>query len=147
MTNRNPLLEESSSLADALLERRIGVRNKDLLEDWPRVVVFHLLRSRQALLAIKLVIGEELYGPAVVLCRQLFELAVNIRYLNNDGSKRLTAYLKHSRAPETPKESPAQDEEIRDLIENKNYVAISELLLPGTSWRNMKSMCKELGIL
>lgn len=141
------MLQQAFDLTDEVLSVRIGINHIDLVEDWPQVVLLHLLRSQQALTAVRLVLANGLYGPAVVLSRHLFELAVNIRYLQKDAETRVPLYLEHSRVSSTLEEVVEIYQKLQPLREQEDHVAISELLVAGKPWRTMKEMCEEIDCL
>ena len=141
------MLQRAFRLVDVLLNVRIGIKNRDLAEDWPKVVVLHLLRSQQAMSAIRLVLSQGLYGPAVVLHRHLFELAVNNRYLDQDPNTRVPIYLKHYRVPSTLEEVAEIGQELERSMEQEDHVAICGLLGAGKPWKTVREMCKEVGCL
>ena len=141
------MLQKAFDLIDEVLSVPIIINDGDLVEDCPQVVLLHLLRSQQALHAVRLVLADGLYGPAVVLSRHLFELAVNIRYLEKDAKIRVPLYLKHSSVSSTLEEAVEIDQELQPLKAEEDHGAISELLIPGRSWRPMAAMCEELGCL
>ena len=140
------MLQKALNLVDEYLSVEIAIEERDLLDEWPQVTLFHLLRSREALASIKLVSEHNLYGPAIVLHRYIFELAVNIMYISKDVENRLPEYLKHSRFPSGIEDVEEVDENLRNLQEQEDYSAITELLLPGRSWNNLE-MCEEVGCL
>ena len=141
------MLQKAFDLADEVLSVRIGIENCDLAEDWHQIVAFHLQRSQQAISAIRLVLGKGLYGPAVVLRRHLFELAVNIKYLHQDPETRVPIYLEHYRVMTSLDEVDEIDQELQRLREQEDHVGISKLLIPGRSWETLKGMCDALGCL
>ncbi|MDE2780647.1 MAG: DUF5677 domain-containing protein [Chloroflexota bacterium] len=147
MTSNNYLLARSFSLTDALMGNRIGIQHKDLGEQWPAVVVFHFLRIRQAILAIRIILDEDLYGPSIVLLRYTFELAVNLRYLQLDIVDRLPKYLEHSGILESVEEYSDIGQQVQLLNEQADYVGLSKLLIPGSSWEKLRKMCEEIGCL
>ena len=89
--------------------------------------------------------SEQCYSPAVVLCRYVFELAVNIRYLAIDPVGRVPRYLQHYRVGLSEEESDEIDQELQSLRHQENHVEVSKLLNPGRAWANLKNMCRELG--
>ncbi|MDE2939145.1 MAG: DUF5677 domain-containing protein [Chloroflexota bacterium] len=147
MTSSNDLLARSFSLADTLMGNRVGIQEKDLGEQWPTVVVFHLLRIRQATLAIRIILEEDLCGPAIVLCRYTFELAVNLRYLQLNVDERLPKYLEHSGIMESVEKYSDIKQRAELFSEQEDYVGLSKLLIPDRSWKNLRSMCEEIGCL
>ena len=137
------MLQKTSSLVDEIVSVPIFV-NTDLAEDWAQVVCLHLLRSKQSLAAVRLILADRLYAPAIVVSRYLFELAVSIRYLDKDVEARVPCYLEHNRCPSSADETAEIGQQIQQLRAQGNYVAISKLLVAGNSWQKMKAMCEEL---
>ena len=89
--------------------------------------------------------AEQFYSPAETLCRHLFELAVNIRYLNIDPVSRVPVYLEHYRVRASSEWRDETDAKLQSLREQENHAKISNLLIPGRSWATLKGMCGELG--
>lgn len=141
------MLQKALDLVGDYLSVEIAIEKRDLLDEWPQVTLFHLLRSREALASIRVVSEHNLYGSAIVLHRYIFELAVNVKYISNDVENRLAEYLKHSRIPSDIAEVEEIDERLRNFQEQEDHSAITELLLPGRSWKNLKDMCEEIGCL
>ena len=141
------MLQKAFDLTDEVLRVSIGADSTDLEEDWAKVVFLHLLRSRDALYAIRLVVATGLRGPSMVLHRYIFELAVNLMFLQNDIENRVPLYLKHSGFPSTPDEIAEIDDKLDSLRQDKDYSGIMELLTPRwrrRPWKPLKEMCEEL---
>ena len=79
-----------------------------------------------------------------VLTRYLFELGINLRYLDMDPKARVPNYLERSKVPSTPKDFEIVSQKLKTLQEEADHVGISELLLPDKSWTTLRAMCKEL---
>ena len=141
------LLEKALSITGEILAARPSVNRDDLRDDWHQVVLFHLVRSRQALAGVRYLAAEQFYSPAVVLSRHLFELGVNLRYLKNDPVTRVPTYLRHYRVPVSAHGSNEKDKTLRSLRDQEDHVAISKLLVAGVSWVRLKEMCTELDCL
>ena len=152
------MLQRAFDLTDEVLRRKIVPDYNDLLEDnyWLSVVFLHLLRSWDALYAIRLIVamGEGiptgLRGPAIVLHRYIFELAVNLMYIHKDIENRVPSYLEHSGFPLTPDQIAETDDKIVSLRRDKDYSGIMELLTPRwrrRPWKPLKEMCEELNMI
>lgn len=141
------MLEKAIEITDEILAARFEIDADDLERDWHQVVFLHLQRSSQALAGTRSLAVEGLYNPAVVLCRHLFELGVNVKYLNNDPDTRVPKYLQHGMVVADAKEREEVDRRLQDLREKGDNAGVSKLLVPGTSWQNLKEMCTELDCL
>ena len=141
------MLQKALDIAGEILAPNPGVKPDDLRNDWHQVVLFHVVRSRQALAGVRCLATEQLYSPAVVLSRHLFELGVNLRYLKNDPLTRVPKYLRHYRVPVGAQGREEKDQTLRSLREQEDHVGISKLLVAGGSWVSLKEMCDELGCL
>ena len=139
------MLKKSLNLAGEVLDTPPDVNFQDLGDVWHQIVLLQLVRSRQALTGVIFLSSEQFYSPAVVLCRYVFELAVNIRYLAIDPAGRVPGYLQHYRVGLSAEESDRIDQELQSLRHQENDVEVSKLLNPGRSWLNLKHMCRELG--
>ena len=69
---------------DEILSGPVHIDECDLLDEWHQVLLFHLSSSFKGLQAVRLVSANGLYEPANVLTRYLFELGINLRYLDMD---------------------------------------------------------------
>ena len=141
------MLQKAIDITDEILAARFEVDPNTLGTEWHQVVLLHFSRSFQALAGTRLLAVERLYNPAVVLCRYLFELGVNIRYLNNAPDARVPVYLRHGGFGEDAEEREEVDRQLQDLREMGDDAGISTLLVPGKSWKNLKKMCTELDCL
>ena len=139
------MLQKALNIAGEVLDPPLHVNFQDLGDDWHRIVLLQLVRSRQALTGVMFLSSEQFYSPAVVLCRYVFELAVNIRYLAIDPVGRVPSYLRHYRVGLSAEESDEIDQELQSLRHQENHGEVSKLLNPGRSWTNLKDMCRELG--
>ena len=147
MTKDDEFLKRVLAFIDEVLCAQIEIDESTLKNDWNRVVLLHLWRSWSGLQAVSIVSGNALYDPAVVLTRHLFELAVNIRYLDADSEVRVPLYLEHCGARLSPDEQDKIVRRARTLWEQGDFNAVSELLIPKGSWKPLKEMCIEIGCL
>ena len=138
------MLRKVIDLTDEVLRGPVPTNECDLSDEWNQVVLFHLISSLNGLRAVRLVSANGLYEPATVLTRYLFELGINLRYLDMDPKARVPKYLKRSKVPSTPEDFEIASQKLKALQEEKDYVGISELLLPDRSWTTLKAMCQEL---
>ena len=138
------MLRKVLDFTDEVLSGPVDIKDWNLTEQWHHVVLFHLSASFNGLRAVKLVSASELFEPAVVLTRYLFELGVNLRYLDIDPTGRVPDYLKHSGILSTSKEFETKSLELKLLREEMDLVGISKLLLPPQSWKRLNKMCLEL---
>ena len=141
------VLQKALNIAGEVLDTNLDVNFKDFGNDWHLVALLHLVRSRQTLAGIRFLAAEQFYSPAETLCRHLFELAVNIRYLNIDPVSRVPVYLEHYQIRASSEWRDETDAKLQSLREQENHAEISKLLIPGRSWRTLKEMCGELGCL
>ena len=139
------VLQKALNIAGEVLDTNLDVNFKDFGNDWHLVALLHLVRSRQTLAGIRFLAAEQFYSPAETLCRHLFELAVNIRYLNIDPVSRVPVYLEHYRVRASSERRDETDAKLQSLREQENHAEISKLLIPGRSWKTLKDMCGELG--
>jgi len=70
----------------------------------------------------------------------LFELAVNIAYIDKDVSKRLPEYLKHGKVPTTKEEVEKLQEEL-----GKGKQLDARNIVPKRIWKSIRRMCCDLG--
>lgn len=129
---------------DEILSGPVHIDECDLLDEWHQVLLFHLSSSFKGLQAVRLVSANGLYEPAKVLTRYLFELGINLRYLDMDPKARVPKYLERSNVPSTPENFEVASQKLKALQEEDDYVGISELLLPDRSWTTLRAMCQEL---
>ena len=141
------VLQKALNIAGEVLDISLDVIFKDFRNDWHLVALVHLVRSRQTLAGIRFLAAEQFYSPAETLCRHLFELAVNIRYLNIDPVNRVPDYLEHYHIRASPEWRDETAAKLQSLREQENHAEISNLLIPRRSWRILKDMCGELGCL
>ena len=139
------MLQKALNIAGEVLDTHLDVNVTDFGNDWHQVALLHLVRSRQTLAGIRFLAAKQFYSPTEVLCRHLFELAVNIRYLNIDPVSRVRVYLEHYRVRASSEERYETDAKLQSLREQEDHVEISKLLIPGRSWVTLKNMCDELG--
>ena len=139
------VLQKALNIAGEVLDSNLDENFKDFRNDWHQVAFVHLVRSRQTLAGIKFLAAEQFYSPAETLCRHLFELAVNIRYLNIDPKSRVPIYLEHYRVRMSSERRDETDAKLQSFREQENHVEISQLLIPKRSWVRVKKMCFELG--
>ena len=141
------VLQKALNIAGEVLDTNPDLNLKDFGNDWHLVALLHLVRSRQTLAGIRFLAAEQFYSSAEALCRHLFELAVNIRYLNIDPASRVPVYLEHYRVRVSSERRDETDAKLQSLKAQENHVEISKLLIPGRSWVTLKGMCGELGCL
>ena len=141
------VLQKALNIAGAVLGTNLDINLKDFGNDWHLVAFFHLVRSRQTLAGIRFLAAEQFYSPAETLCRHLFELAVNIRYLNIDPKSKVPFYLEHYGVRMSSERRDETDAKLQSLREQENHVEISKLLIPKRSWVSVRKMCVELGCL
>ena len=141
------MLQKALDISDEILGTRLDVNFSDLEDYWHQIVLLHLVRSRQALAGIRFLAAKQFYSPAVVLCRHLFELGVNLRYMKNAPGSRVPIYQEHYRVPTSLEGGDEIRQKLRCFHEHEDHVEISKLLIPGTSWVTLKEMCEELGCL
>ena len=141
------VLKKALNIAGEVLDTNLDLNLKDFGNDWHLVAFLHLVRSRQTLAGIRFLAAEQFYSSAEALCRHLFELAVNIRYLNIDPASRVPVYLEHYRVRVSSERRDETDAKLQSLKAQENHVEISKLLIPGRSWVTLKGMCGELGCL
>ena len=139
------MLQKALNIAEQVLDTHLDVNFTDFGNDWHQVALLHLVRSRQTLAGIRFLAAEQFYSPTEVLCRHLFELAVNIRYLNIDPVSRVPVYLEHYRVRASSEKRDETDAKLQSLREQEDHVEISKLLIPGKSWVTLEYMCGELG--
>ena len=80
------------------------------------------------------------WDSAVVLTRSLFELAVNLAYIDENVAMRLPEYLKHGGMATTSEEA----EERRKEIKKGDRSTVTNVV-PGQAWKRLSGMCKDLG--
>ena len=141
------MLQEIFELTDEVLQVPVSSFDQDLEEDWNRIVMLHLLRAHQSLSAVRITSEEEWYAPSMVLIRYLFELAINLVYLEKDVDKRVPIYLESNRVMFNLEEADQVTSQLDDLWRHEDHVGIAKLLLPGKAWRRLKQICEELGLL
>ena len=141
----NSLLQTGLDLSNEILDAYIEVSRDDLEEGLNQVAFFYFRQANRALRAVNIILPHGLVPPSEILVRHLFELGVRLRFMEASPADRVPDFLSHSHRTD-PADSDINDQ-IRDLHEQGNYAAASELMLPRKPWRNMKEMCKELKLL
>ena len=89
-----PLLQEALDLAGEVIKVQV-VATIHGDDDWHRVAFPHLTRSQEALVAVYLFAEKSMLNPANILVRHLFELGVNLKYMDGHP-ERVADYLNHS---------------------------------------------------
>lgn len=111
------LVEEALSLAHEILEQPLSIQSP-AKKEWQSVVLPHLSQAHEAMMALLLAVERGLRHPADVLVRYLFELSLNLLYMN-DHPESVAEYLAYSRDDELPK----------------------------GQWKHVKTMCEELNLM
>ena len=142
------MIQTALGFLDDVMARKVDVSYRDLHEnDWAQVVFAHLLRSRDALRAIRLITTEGLRGPSIVLHRYIFELAINLMYLRNDVENRLHPYLEHGGLLLTPDDVADIGDKLESLQQERDYAGVMELTrTPRRPWKSLKEMCEDVGM-
>ena len=139
--------EKMFDLTDEVLRVPIASMTVDSKNYWDQIVFFHLIRAHQTLGSVRLTIAQEWYAPSVVLTRFLFELGINLRFLEKNVEDRVPVYLKHSGAVPTLDDVGEIDSQLDRMKEENDHSGISQLLVPDHAWQRLKLMCEELGYL
>ena len=113
---------------------------------WALTVSWDLSRSCEMLAAVKLLVDNGLYVPAVVVTRCLFECMVNLKFIGKDVPTRLPEYLGHSGIPEDEEAAEKLKAEVQEVKANGKFTQASEWV-PKAPWMPMKKMCEEVGLL
>ncbi len=95
------LWEEASELAERVLSVTSGIDLPHHNSWWLTVILF-LNSSNERMQACRLLLEGGLCDSSIIVTRSLFELAVNISYINQDVATRLPKYLLHGGIPSTP---------------------------------------------
>ena len=107
---------------------------------WKIVVGVQLHEANERLNSIVMLLDKGYVESAHVLARSLFEIAVNLAYIEKDAEQRLPEYLKHGSFP--------LSEEDADQLEKKLSEESLEGvrgIVPGRGWRSTREMCCDLG--
>ena len=139
--------QEIFDLTDEVLRVPVVSFVGDFKRDWDRIAFLHLLRAHQSLGAIRMTLAENWYAPSVVLVRYLFELAINLMYLDKDMDNRVPKYLEHSRAALNLEHVEDVESQLDELWEKGDHAGVAKLLLPSTAWKPLKQMCEDMGLL
>jgi len=111
-------------------------------DPWPTVVTLFLAQANERLHSVKVLSDSDNdhWDSAVILTRSLFELAVNLAYIEKDANGRLTQYLRHGGIPLTHEEA----EQLQQEIEQNPQPAVLGIV-PARAWKKLQKMCKDLG--
>jgi len=102
------------------------------------VTVF-LTQANERLDSVRVLLGKNYWDSAVILTRSLFELAVNLAYIDKDVLARLPHYLKHGGIPLTSEEAGKLQEELA----TGGQPQVKDIV-PGQAWKHLKDMCVDL---
>ena len=103
---------------------------------WPSVVAVFLYQANERLESVRLLLDENKADSATILVRSLFELAVNLAYIDKDTAQRLNKYLRHGCIPLNDEQAERLQQEIEEELEPK---------VPRGSWKPLRDMCADLG--
>ena len=107
-------------------------------EKWVAGVFLNQANTR--LSSIMTLLSKNDLESAIILCRSLFELAVNAVYIYKDPDKRVDKYLDYTGIPRTPE----AEKQLRLEIRENPYPDFREIV-PKKPWKNVKAMCEDLG--
>ena len=129
-------LEELSELCEQTLASVTGIDLRHRGERWRLLLLVGLVEANERLHAVKLLLEADYADSATILMRSLFELAVNLAFIERDKEPLVDEYLRHGHVPLTVEEAAEIEQAIR---------AGAKTPVPHSSWRSPRSMCLELG--
>ena len=129
-------LEELSELCEQTLASVTGIGLRHRGARWRSFLIVGLVQANERLHAVKLLLEADHTDSATILMRSLFELAVNLAFIEHDKEPLLEEYLRHGHVPLTSEEA----QEIEQAIK-----AGAEAPVPRSSWRSPRNMCGQLG--
>jgi len=109
-------------------------------DNWHRVVAVKLYQAYERLVSIFMLLVKGYRDSADVLTRSLFEVAVNVSYIDKDVEKRLPEYLRHGGFPLSKEDA----KQIEGRLRQKPPPQVKDMV-PGQAWRKLSAMCDELG--
>ena len=116
--DKYPLTYKAMAMADEIAAIRLSIQADTLKDPWQRVAYYNYVRSWRTLNAFSIIMKHGAVGPAKILLRHMFELAVVTRYLNKHRAK------------------------------VDNFIQYCQVYpMPSRTWRPVKMMCKDLGLL
>ena len=136
----NNILQKAIALKDSMLQVTSGI---DVTIDnyWSMLVCVGIHQGNKRLDAILTLLNKNDLDSAEILTRSLFELAVNLAYIDKDVSGRLSEYLKHGKVPTTREEV----KKLKEEMERSEQLEAREIV-PKRTWRSIKLMCCDLGL-
>jgi len=136
---KNSIWQTTLSLKDRILENTSGL-DLPYTDHWSILVILSLNQANRRLHSIAKLLEDDDCDGAIILTRSLFELAANISYISRNEAKYLPEYLRHGGVPLTKEEI----QQLRQEIESIDQLTAIERI-PGTAWKPMKQLCKDLG--
>lgn len=136
--DNNELWLQSVSLTNRIftLTSALGLPQGD---HWFALATVSLVQANERLDAIRTLLRQNQYESSVILTRSLFEIAVNLTFINNDREARLAKYLRNGGVP-LSREDLLQLQ--RAQAQGTDHI---EGVVPERAWESMNSMCRELG--
>lgn len=129
-------LEQLSKLCGETLASVTGLGLRHRGERWRIILIVGLVQANERLHAVNLLLEANHADSATILMRSLFEIAVNLAFIERDKDPLSNEYLRHGRVPLTAEEVEEMEQAIK---------ADAEAPVPRSSWRSPKSMCSQLG--
>ena len=139
-------MEDINTRAFELSERILEVTSGLDLPggNWEKLVAgVFLNQANTRLSSIMTLLSENDLESAIILCRSLFELAVDAVYIYRDPDKldkRVDQYLDCAGIPRTPEATKELQLEIRE----NPHPELDEII-PPRRWKTLKAMCRDLG--
>jgi hypothetical protein len=109
-------------------------------DHWQIVVAVQLHEAHERLNSIGMLLDKGYVDSAHVLARSLFEIALNMAYIEKDVEQRLPEYLKHGGFP-------LSEEDAEQLEQKLSEESLEEVrgMVPERAWRSIREMCCDLG--
>ena len=125
------ILKKAIVLKDSILQVTSGI---DVTVDnyWPMLVCVGIHQGNKRLDAIFTLLNKNDLDSAEILTRSLFELAVNLAYIDKDVSGRLPEYLKRGKVPTTKEEVEKLSFYREILMRLQDYLMGIKILLEDT---------------
>jgi len=134
------ILQKAIALKDSMLQVTSGIY-VTVDNSWSMLVCVGIHQGNKRLDAILTLLNKNDLDSAEILTRSLFELAVNLAYIDEDVSVRLPEYLKHGKVPTTREEV----EKLKEEMGNSGQLEARKIV-PKNTWETLRSMCCDLGL-
>ena len=134
------ILKKAIVLKDSMLQITSGI-DVTVENSWSMLVCVGIHQGNNRLDSILTLLNKNDLDSAEILTRSLFELAVNLAYIDKNVSERLPEYLRHGKVPMTKEEVEKLQQELGNSSQLEAW-----RIVPKITWKTFKSMCIDLGL-